>query len=364
LRQIPHVNAATVNPDIVLGVPYVEFEVDRETAARFGMSIMAVNQVIESALGGMNLTQTVEGRERYPIRIRYQRDLRERIDDLPRLPVVTRDGEVVPLETLAKMTTTWGPGMISSEDARLVAHIAFAPSGMAGDLETVEAVNKQLREDQASGALTLPTGYALLPVGSFQNQIEANQRLMVLIPIVIVVDLLIIYLNFRNLPLTLIIFSQIPIAIFGGMIGLGLFAVEMNTAIWIGIIALNGIAEDDGVVIATYMEQLFARRPLRTVQDIREATVEAGRRRIRPCLMTAFTTFAALLPVMMATGRGADVARAMALPVFFGMFVELVSLFIVPVLYCGYMEFKLRMGWEDPRLAENANLGGSLAGTA
>lgn len=364
LRQIPHVNAATVNPDIVLGVPYVEFEVDRETAARFGMSTMAVNQVIESALGGMNLTQTVEGRERYPIRIRYQRDLRERIDDLPRLPVVTPEGEVVPLETLAKMTTTWGPGMISSEDARLVAHIAFAPSGMAGDLETVEAVNKQLREDQASGALMLPTGYALLPVGSFQNQIEANQRLMVLIPIVIVVDLLIIYLNFRNLPLTLIIFSQIPIAIFGGMIGLGLFDVEMNTAIWIGIIALIGIAEDDGVVIATYMEQLFARRPLQTVQDIREATVEAGRRRIRPCLMTAFTTFAALLPVMMATGRGADVARAMALPVFFGMFVELVSLFVVPVLYCGYMEFKQRMGWEDPRWAANATLDGALAGTA
>lgn len=364
LRQIPHVNAATVNPDIVLGVPYVEFEVDRETAARFGMSTMAVNQVIESALGGMNLTQTVEGRERYPIRIRYQRDLRERIDDLPRLPVVTPDGEVVPLETLAKMTTTWGPGMISSEDARLVAHIAFAPSGMAGDLETVEAVNKQLREDQASGALTLPTGYALLPVGSFQNQIEANQRLMVLIPIVIILDLLIIYLNFRNLPLTLIIFSQIPIAIFGGMIGLGLFQVEMNTAIWIGIIALIGIAEDDGVVIATYMEQLFARRPLRTVHDIREATVEAGRRRIRPSLMTAFTTFAALLPVMMATGRGADVARAMALPVFFGMGIELVSLFVVPVLYCGYMELKMRMAWEDPRWAANANLGETLAGTA
>jgi Cu(I)/Ag(I) efflux system membrane protein CusA/SilA len=363
LRQIPHVNAATVNPDIVLGVPYVEFEVDRETAARFGMSTMAVNQVIESALGGMNLTQTVEGRERYPIRIRYQRDLRERIDDLPRLPVVTPDGEVVPLETLAKMTTTWGPGMISSEDARLVAHIAFAPSGMAGDLETVEAVNKQLREDQASGALTLPTGYALLPVGSFQNQIEANQRLMVLIPIVIILDLLIIYLNFRNLPLTLIIFSQIPIAIFGGMIGLGLFQVEMNTAIWIGIIALIGIAEDDGVVIATYMEQLFARRPLRSVQDIREATVEAGRRRIRPSLMTAFTTFAALLPVMMATGRGADVARAMALPVFFGMGIELVSLFVVPVLYCGYMEFKLRMEWEDPRWAADADLDAARAGT-
>ncbi|HEX6962496.1 MAG TPA: efflux RND transporter permease subunit [Lacipirellula sp.] len=362
LRQIPQVNAATVNPDIVLGVPYVEFEVDRDAAARYGMTTMAVNQVIESALGGMNLTTTVEGRERYPVRIRYQRDLRERIDDLPRLPVVTPEGEVIPLETLASMNTTWGPGMISSEDARLVAHIAFAPSGMTGDLETVDAVNQELRKAQAEGTLALPTGYALLPVGSFQNQIEANRRLMVLIPIVIIVDLLIIYLNFRNVPLTLIIFSQIPIAIFGGMIGLGVFQVEMNTAIWIGIIALIGIAEDDGVVIATYMEQLFARRPLRTVQDIREATVEAGRRRIRPALMTAFTTFAALLPVMMATGRGADVARAMALPVFFGMFIELISLFVVPVLYCGYMEFKLRMGWQDPRWAADADLQGALGG--
>lgn len=341
LREISQVSAATVNPDIVLGMPYIEFDVDREAAARFGMTTMAVNQIIETALGGMNLTQTVEGRERYPIRIRYQRDLRERIDDLPRLPVVTESGEVVPLDVLTKMKTTWGPGMISSEDARLVAHIAFAPSGMAGDLETVEAVESRLRQAQADGTLKLPSGYALLPVGSFQNQIEANQRLAVIIPLVILVDLLIIYLNFRNLPLTLIIFSQIPIAVFGGMIGLGLYGIEMNTAIWIGLIALIGIAEDDGVVIATYMEQLFARRPMRTVHDLREATVEAGRRRIRPCLMTAFTTFAALLPVMLATGRGADVARAMALPVFFGMFIELVSLFVVPVLYCGYMELKL-----------------------
>lgn len=347
LKQIPQVNAATVNPDIVLGMPYVEFEVDREAAARFGMTTMAVNQVIETALGGMNLTQTVEGRERYPIRIRYQRDLRERIDELPRLPVVTESGEVVPLETLSRMKTTWGPGMISSEDARLVAHIAFAPSGMAGDLETVAAVEDQLRLAQTEGELKVPVGYALLPVGSFQNQIEANRRLMVIIPIVILVDLLIIYLNFRNLPLTLIIFSQIPIAVFGGMIGLGLFQVEMNTAIWIGLIALIGIAEDDGVVIATYMEQLFARRPMRTIQDLREATVEAGKRRIRPCLMTAFTTFAALLPVMLATGRGADVARAMALPVFFGMFIELVSLFVVPVLYCGYMEAKLHLSTSE-----------------
>lgn len=119
----------------------------------------------------------------------------------------------------------------------------------------------------------------------------------------------------------------------------------MNTAIWVGLIALIGISEDDGVVIATYMEQLFERSPMRTVRELRDATVLAGRRRIRPCLMTAFTTFAALLPVMYATGRGADVARAMALPVFFGMLIELISLFVVPVFYCGYMEWKLR--WES-----------------
>ncbi len=354
LRQIPQVNAATVNPDIVLGAPYVEFEVDRETAARFGMTTMAVNQVIETALGGMNLTQTVEGRERYPIRIRYQRNLRERIDDLSHLPVVTDSGEVVPLQVLAKMKTTWGPGMISSEDARLVAHIAFAPSGMAGDLETIEAIEADLRNAQSAGSLLLPAGYSLLPVGSFQNQIEANRRLMVIMPIVILLDLLIIYLNFRNLPLTLIIFSQIPIAVFGGMIGLGLYEVEMNTAIWIGLIALIGIAEDDGVVIATYMEQLFAKQPMRTVNDLRNATIEAGKRRIRPCLMTAFTTFAALLPVMLATGRGSDVARAMALPVFFGMFIELVSLFVVPVLYCGYMEAKLHVASAKPSYTDSS----------
>jgi Cu(I)/Ag(I) efflux system membrane protein CusA/SilA len=356
LRNVPQVNAATVNPDIVLGVPYIEFDVNREAAARFGMTPMAINQIIETALGGMNLTQTVEGRERYPVRIRYQRDLRERIDELSRLPVVTENGEVVPLELLSKMRTTWGPGMISSEDARLVAHIAFAPSGMTGDLETVEAVEAQLRQAQKDGELKLPTGYALLPVGSFQNQIEANRRLAIIIPIVVLVDLLLIYLNFRNLPLTLIIFSQIPIAFFGGMIGLGLFEIQMNTAIWVGLIALIGIAEDDGVVIATYMEQLFVRRPMRTVQDIREATVEAGRRRIRPCLMTAFTTFAALLPVMLATGRGADVARAMALPVFFGMFIELISLFVVPVLYCGYMEYKLSVAAHPAIAAGNSPL--------
>lgn len=382
LKAIPYVDAATVNPDIVLGKPYIEFDVDRDAAARFGMSTMTVNQVIETALGGMNLTRTIEGRERYPIRIRYQRDLRERMDQLPRLPVVTPSGEVVPLEMLAKVHTTWGPGVINSEDARLVAHVSFSPSGVAGDLETVEGVESNLHAAQKSGQLNLPQGYALQAVGSFRNQVITNDRLwwtaalfditekpksidglgdvvhlviwylpLGLVPIVMIVNFLIIYFQFRNIPVALIIFCQIPVAFAGGMIGLGIMGVEMNTAIWIGFIALFGIAVDDGVVMATYLEQVFRRRELTSVQAIRDATVNAGRRRIRPCLMTAVTTFAGLIPVMMATGRGADVAQAMALPVFAGMFIELVSLFIVPLLYCGYMELKFNLGMQDARWA-------------
>ena len=352
LKRLPHVDARSVNPDIVMGKPYVEFDVDRKHAARFGMTTAMVNEIIEAALGGMNVTRTVEGRERYPIRVRYQRDLRERIEELARLPVVTHTGEVVPLELLARMETVWGPGMVTSEDARLVAHVMFSPSGQFGDLETARAVEAALQNAAAlpagdSERLDLPAGYTIRTVGSFESQIEANQRLLVIVPIVIVVNLLIIYLQFRNFAISLMIFAAIPVAFSGGMIALAVMDTQMNTAIWVGFIALFGIAVDDGVVIATYLDQNFRRRAFQTVADIRNATVDAGLKRIRPCLMTTFTTFAALTPVLLATGRGADVAKAMALPVFGGMIFELITLFIVPVLFCGYMEFKLRAGLQD-----------------
>ncbi len=352
LKKSPYINSGTVNPDIVLGKPYVEFTVNREAAARFGMTVQSVNQVVETALGGMNLIKTVEGRERYPVRLRYRRDLREHIDQLGRLPVVTHSGQVVPLKKLASLETTWGPGAINSENARLVAHVAFASNGRVGDLESVAAIEKSLREAQAlpeddPNRLSLPPGYSLEAVGSFRNQIEANRRLIWLVPLVILINLLIIYLQFRHWPITLAVFLGIPVAFGGGMIMLALYCTEMNTAVWVGFIALFGIAVDDGVVIATYLEQVFSRLKLSSIEDIRAATVEAGMRRIRPCLMTTATTVLALLPVLMSTGRGADVARSMALPVFGGMIVELVTLFVVPVVYCGYKEFKMKMGLAD-----------------
>lgn len=347
LKQVPQVNAATVNPDIVLGKPYVEFDVNREAAARYGMSTAMVNEIIETALGGSNITKTVEGRERYPIRVRYERNLREQIDGLNRLPVVTHSGEVVPLSMLADMKTTWGPGIINSEDARLVAHVSFSPSGSTGDLETVQAVETSLHKAQQKGSLDLPAGYALKAVGSFQNQIEANSRLKWVIPLVIFVNLFIIYLQFRHLPITFAVFAGIPVAFAGGMIFLAFNSIEINTAVWVGFIALFGIAVDDGVVMATYLDQVFTRRQLSTIDDIRNATVEAGMRRIRPCLMTTFTTIIALLPVVFSTGRGSDVAKAMAWPVIGGMTVELLTLFVVPVLFAAFKEFKMNLGMQD-----------------
>jgi Cu(I)/Ag(I) efflux system membrane protein CusA/SilA len=352
LKKSPFINAGTVNPDIVLGKPYVEFTVDREAASRYGMSAAMVNQVIETALGGMNLINTVEGRQRYPVRLRYNRDLREHIDQLGRLPVVTHSGAVVPLEVLAKLETTWGPGAINSENARLVAHVSFMTNGVSGDLESVAAVEEQLRKAQLMSPsdpnhLALPPGYSLEAVGSFRNQIEANRRLMWIIPLVMIINLVLIYVGFRNLPISLAVFTGIPVAFAGGMVLVGWMDVELNTAVWIGFIALFGLAVDDGVVMATYIQQLMRRRRITNIEDIRNTVYEAGLKRIRPCMMTTVTTLAALVPVLLATGRGADVARAMAIPVFGGMLVEPFTSFIVPTLYCAYLEFKMRFGFKD-----------------
>jgi Cu(I)/Ag(I) efflux system membrane protein CusA/SilA len=378
LRRLPQVARDTVNADIVLGQPYIEFEVDREVAARFGMSVANVNEVIEAALGGMEITRTVHGRERYPVQVRYQRSLRDEIDRLDRIPVVTPAGESIPLGTLARMSTTWGPPEISSENARLVAYVMFAPSGTLGALETAATVEQSLRaalasdrqdeegrrqEDKKTGKnaaaeyttpdtrhptpLYLPEGYTLETVGSFREQIESNRRLMFIIPLVIVINLFLIYLPFRRLSIALIIFAAIPVGFAGGMILLALADVKLNTAVWVGFIAVFGLVDDDGVVMATYLDQVFRRRRLETIDQIRDAVVEAGLKRIRPCLMTSFTTFAALTPVLLATGRGADVAKAMALPVFGGMLFTLITLFVVPVLFSALMESKMRLGLHD-----------------
>ena len=164
---------------------------------------------------------------------------------------------------------------------------------------------------------------------------------------VIMINLLLHYLHFRNFPISVVVFGGIPFAASGGMIAVAVVGVEMNTAMWIGFIALFGIAADDGLVIATYIKQLLDRRKIHSIDDLRDLIYEAGLKRVRPCLMTTITTIAALVPVLMSTGRGADVARAMALPVFGGMLVEPITSFIVPTLYCAYREFRINAGFDQ-----------------
>jgi Cu(I)/Ag(I) efflux system membrane protein CusA/SilA len=233
-----------------------------------------------------------------------------------------------------------------------------------GDLETVKAIEDALREAQNKNTLNLPTGYGLKAVGSFQNQIEANQRLLWVIPLVILINLFIIYLQFRRLSVSLMVFAGIPVAFAGGMMLLAIQAIEINTAVWIGFIALFGIAVDDGVVMATYLSQVFAKRQPQSIQQIREATLEAGRRRIRPCLMTTFTTIIALMPVIYSTGRGSDVAKAMAWPVIGGMAVELLTLFVVPVLYSAWEEMRWHLGMGIHEDHQDADLDTELSSNA
>ncbi len=351
LKQHHLVNGGTVNPDIVMGKPYYEFEVDRDASARYGMTTMMVNQLVSAGLGGVDVTTTVEGRERYPIQIRFDRKVRQRVGQLHRVPIVTNTDEVVPLERLAKVSTTWGPGAINSEDSRLVAHVMFSPAAGAGDLETVESVMEMLRAARESGQLVFPEGnFELQAVGSFQNQLEANRRLIWILPCVFLINLLLHYLHFRNLPISLVVFSGIPISCAGGMIAIAIMGVELNTAVWVGFIALAGLAADDGIVMASYIHERLKRRRIESVDELREEIYEAGLKRIRPCVMTTLTTIAALVPVLISTGRGADVARAMALPVFGGMLIEPFTTFVVPTVYCAYMELKLRAGVHDELL--------------
>ena len=213
-----------------------------------------------------------------------------------------------------------------------------------------------LRTARERGDLQFPDGnFELQAVGSFQNQIEANRRLLWIVPTVLLVNLFLIYLGFRNLSISLVVFSGIPVAFAGGMIAVAVMGVDMNTAIWVGFIALFGIAVDDGVVMAAYIRQTLRRRTIRNSEDLRTAIYDAGLKRIRPCVMTTITTLAALLPVLMSTGRGADVARAMALPVFGGMLIEPFTTFIVPTVYCAYMELKMHAGFQDQVWSEKSD---------
>ncbi|MCA9402334.1 MAG: efflux RND transporter permease subunit [Candidatus Omnitrophica bacterium] len=364
LKDVPGVEPSAVIADRIVGKPYLEFHIDREKIARYGVNIKDVQNVIEMGIGGMKATSTVEGRERYPVRVRYMRELRDSLEELQKVLLPTKDGAQIPLSQVATLKFVRGPQMVKSEDTFLVGYVLFDKKPGYAEVDVVRAAQKYLEERIAAGELVLPKGTSYKFAGSYENQVRSEKTLAVVLPLSLAAIFLILYFQFNRISTTVLVFSGIVVAFCGGFILIWLYSqpwfmqlpvlgdylrelfnmktYNLSVAVWVGFLALFGIASDDGVVMATYLDQSFRERKPGSIREIREATLAAGMRRIRPCLMTSATTILALLPILTSTGRGADVMIPMALPSVGGMVVALISLFIVPVGYAWLKERELK----------------------
>lgn len=339
LRQVP--GATDVVADRIVGKPYVELRLDRARMARYGVNVRDAQDVIEVAIGGVALTESVEGRERYPIRVRYPRELRDNLEELERILVPTASGGHIPITQVADVRYTVGPQEIKSENALLVGYVTLNTRDR-DEVSVVEDADRLLQEKIRSGELVLPPGYYYRWAGQFENQVRSTRRLALLVPIVLLLDFVLLYLGFGRWWIALLVFSGVAVSAAGGFLMTFIWGVNLSVAVWVGFIALFGVAEDDGVVMGTYLTQLFERRTPATVDDVRELVVEAGVKRIRPCLMTIATTVIGLLPVFLVQGRGSDVMQPMAIPSVGGMAVGAITLFIVPCIFCWVEEARVR----------------------
>ncbi len=376
LKEVPSVEASAVIADRIVGKPYVEIDIDRDAIARYGLMIRQVQDVIEVAIGGRRITTTVEGRERYPVRVRYMRELRDQIETLGRILVPAPDGTQIPLIQLAEIRYIRGPQAIKSEDTFLIGYVLFDMKPGQAEVDVVEECQAYLDAKRESGEFVLPPGVSFKFAGNYENQIRSQKKLAIVLPLALFIIFIILYFQFNSVLTTSLVFSGIIVAWSGGFLMIWFYGqpwfldfeifgtnmrdlfrvhpINLSVAIWVGFLALFGIASDDGVVIATYLDQSFAKRKITTIQDARESTIEAGARRVRPCLMTTATTILALIPVLTSTGRGSDIMVPMAIPSFGGMAIEVMTMLVVPVLYCLVKETKLRAGIQDTMFAEDA----------
>jgi len=333
LKTIP--GAVDLYSEKIVGKPYIEIEINRQNIARYGVMVGDVQDVIQTAVGGMNLTQTVEGRERYPVRVRYPRELRNSEDALKRVLVPTPTGQEIPLGLLADIRRVMGPAMINSENGLLRAYVLLNVRGrdMIGFVEEAARV--------VADKIKLPPGYYLQWSGQFENQVRARKKLSILVPLSLLINFLILFFSFKSVLKAGIIFLAIPISLSGGILLLWAGGFNMSVAVWVGFIALFGIAVDTGVVMMTYLNQVFKERVPKTKVEIERAVIEASQMRIRPVVMTSATTIFALIPVLLATGTGAEVMKIMAIPTLGGMTVLFLSVFFVPLLYSWSEEKKV-----------------------
>ena len=364
IKEAEGVKQEAVFADRIVGKPYLLIDIDREKIARYGISIQDVQDVLKVAVGGMVLTQTVEGRERYGVRVRYPRELRANPTDLQQIYVPVEKGSPMPLSELATIRYEQGPQVIKSEDTFLVGYVLFDKLDGFAEVSVVKNAQALIQEKIDSGELIVPKGINYAFTGTYENQLRAEKTLSVVVPLALAIIFLILYFQFRSVGTSLMVFTGIAVAFAGGFIMIWLYGqgwflnfnffgenlrdlfqmhpINLSVAVWVGFIALFGIATDDGVVMATYLTQTFDRNIPENKKEIRASIVEAGEKRIRPCLMTTATTILALLPVLTSVGRGSDIMIPMAIPSFGGMLIALITLFVVPVLYSWKAEVQLK----------------------
>jgi Cu(I)/Ag(I) efflux system membrane protein CusA/SilA len=363
LKQVPGVEPSAVIADRIVGKPYLEIEIDRQAIARYGISIRKIQDVIEVAIGGRRITTTVEGRQRYPVRVRYMRELRDTIETLGKILVPAADGAQIPLIQLADIRYVRGPQAIKSEDTFLVGYVLFDKKEGLAELDVVQQCQQYLKNKITEGKLIIPSGISYSFAGSYENQVRAQKTLLIVVPLALFIIFMILYFQFKSTITSLLVFSGILVAWAGGFLmiwfygrdwflNFGIFGVSMrelfqihpinmSVAIWVGFLALFGIASDNGVIICTYMEQSFKGEKVTDRQQIRNKVIQAAQRRIRPALMTTATTILALIPVLTSTGRGSDIMVPMAIPSFGGMTIQILTVLVVPVLYCGLKEIRI-----------------------
>ncbi|MGE0470584.1 MAG: efflux RND transporter permease subunit [Nitrospira sp.] len=326
---------------------YLDLIVNRREAARHGLTVGDVQAVITSAIGGETVTTTVEGRERYSVNVRYKRELRDDPDRLKRVLIPTPSGAQIPLEQIAEMVITQGPPSIANEAGALAGLVSVSVSGR--DLRGyVTDAQRAVRE-----LVTLPSGYRLIWTGQYEHLVRAEERLKLVVPVTLAVILLLLYLNFRSLAKSLIVLLSVPFAVIGAIWYLYYLDYNLSVAVWVGIIALAGVAAETGVVMLVYLDEVYERRGregrMATVQDLRDAIIEGAVQRVRPKMMTVAAIMGGLLPIMWTTGTGADVMKRIAAPMIGGMVSStILTLVVIPVLYSVWRRVQLRSTIPSP----------------
>jgi len=338
MKTLPETTSAF--GDRAVGGYYLDFDINRKEAARYGLTVGAVQDVIQSAIGGMNITETVEGLERYPVNLRYPRELRSDLETLKRVLIPTPTGAQIPLEMVADISYQRGPPVIKSEDARPNAWIYVDIS--TSDIGGFVADAKQVLEEQ----VTVPPGYTVTWSGQFEYMERAAARLQIVAPATLLIIFLLLYFNFRNIIEPVIVMMSIPFGLVGGIWLIYINEYNMSVAVAVGFIALAGMAAEIGVLVLSFIDTEVAKRRSvaigrLSIEEVKDAVLSATSKRVRPVAMTAISTMAGLIPIMLSSGTGSDVTHRIAAPMLGGMLtVTVLNLLVLPVIYSYILQYQ------------------------